>query len=442
VAQEKQQKNSLGSMLGSLAWPIVLGLLTAAGFYALVLRGPLNHPLVYRYFAGHPVCIVETVFFFICLSALCQKLVVVMGEYSSLGITLGERSGNQPTSVVSGMLDALTALPAGKRGSYLGRRLSDALGAIQRRGSATELENELKHLAELEIARQQDSYALVRIIIWATPMMGFLGTVIGITHVIAELAKQDMANLQGVMEGLLSGLYVKFDTTALALSFTMLLMFLQFLIDRIETQVLEAVEHKAGDELLGRFEVVGTNSDPHVQSVERIAHAVVRSTEQLVQRQAELWQQTIAAAHQQWQVVSRQSTEQMQTALSSALTQSLGQYASQLAKSEQASAEQLQVRWEQWQTALSQNARLLHGQQQEMIKQGELMTKAIHVAGDVIQLEKALNENLAALAGSKNFEETVMSLAATIHLLNARLGKLTDAPHVELRTPQLRARAA
>src|SRR6476620_2365607 len=133
--------------------------------------------------------------------------------------------------------------------------------------------------------------------------------------------------------------------------------------------------------------------------MQRMTQGVIKATEQLVQRQAELWQQSIAAAHQQWQHVSRQTTEQMQTALAGALNQSLGQ----LAASEQTSSEQLQLRWEQWQTALSQNARLLHTQQQEMVKQGELMTQAIRVAGDVVQLEKALNGNLAALAGAKNF---------------------------------------
>jgi len=42
---------------------------------------------------------------------------------------------------------------------------------------------------------------------------------------------------------------------------------------------------------------------------------------------------------------------------------------------------------------------------------------AIQAAGEVTRLEDALNRNLAALAGSKNFEETVVSLAAAIHLL-------------------------
>jgi hypothetical protein len=174
-----------------------------------------------------------------------------------------------------------------------------------------------------------------------------------------------------------------------------------------------------------------------------MSQGVIKATEQLVQRQAELWQQSISAAHNQWQQVTRQSTEQVQAALAGALGQSLAQHAAHLTKSEQASAEQMQLRWEQWQTALSQNARLLHAQQQEMIKQSELMTQAIRAAGDVVQLERALNDNLSALAGAKNFEDTVMSLAAAIHLLNTRLvGKHSDTPHVELKHAQPRSRAA
>ena len=74
------------------------------------------------------------------------------------------------------------------------------------------------------------------------------------------------------------------------------------------------------------------------------------------------------------------------------------------------------------------------------------MTQAIRAAGEVVSLEKALNQNLNALAGSKNFEDTVMSLAAAIHLLNTKLGA-ADASHVELRgsdpkVPHARGRAA
>jgi biopolymer transport protein ExbB/TolQ len=430
-------------MLGTLAWPIVLGLLAAAAFYALVLWGPLEHPVMRRYFLGHPICIVETMFFFVCLAALLQKLTSTFGEQSALGsISLGDAEEGRPAGRAGELLDSLAELPARVQNSYLGRRLHDALRFVQRRGGGDGLEAELKSLSDNDAIRQQDSYALIRIIVWATPMLGFLGTVIGITKVIGDLAKQDMVNVQGAMQGLLSGLYVKFDTTALALGFTVVLMFIQFLVDRLEIQILETVDRNANDELLGRFSAgAAAAADPNVRHIQQMAQTVINASEQLVERQAEVWQATVNAAHQHWQRLATSNHEQVQTALTAALTQSLSHHAAQLAKIEQSSSEQLAQRWEQWQTALSQNARLLHAQQQELIRQGEVMTQAVRAAGEVTALEKALNQNLNALAGSKNFEDTVMSLAAAIHLLNTRLGG-ADAAHVDLKVPHARGRAA
>ena len=54
------------------------------------------------------------------------------------------------------------------------------------------------------------------------------------------------------------------------------------------------------------------------------------------------------------------------------------------------------------------------------------MREVVEATGEVVKLEKALNENLSALAGKHNFEETVMSLAATIHLLNSRFDVGSD----------------
>jgi biopolymer transport protein ExbB/TolQ len=430
-------------MVGALLWPLVLGLALAAVFYALVLRGPLNHPLILRYFVGHPVCVVETFFFFICLGALLHKLSSVCTEYSALAtVSLGQHDGIQPLSKANELLDMLAELPTRLRNSYLARRLFDSLELVSRRGSADGLEAELKHLSDMDAARQQDSYALIRIIVWATPMLGFLGTVIGITQVIGDLARQDMVNVQNAMQGLLGGLYVKFDTTALALSFTVVLMFLQFLVDRMEVQALETVDRRAADELLGLFQSVTVSSDPQVRHIQQIAQSVLYASEQLVQRQTQLWQSTISAAQKHWERLADATCEQTQTALTAALSQALRQHAEQMAKIDQASAEQLGRRWEQWQSVLGSNARVLHAQQQELVKQGELMTQAIKAAGDVVQLEAALNNNLSALAGAKNFEDTVMSLAAAIHLLNTRLGTIAETPHVDLRGSQMRARAA
>jgi hypothetical protein len=422
---------------------MLLGCGMSVGFYALILRGPLDQPFMHRYFAGHPINVVETVLFFVGVVALMFKAMDIFAQHSSLGsISLGESDGLQPASKAGEHLETLNGLPDRLKNSYLGRRLIDALESIQRKGSADGLDEELKYLSDVDAGRQQDSYSLVRIIVWAVPMLGFLGTVIGITTAIGDLAKADLVNsMDTAMSGLLSGLFVAFDTTAIALSFALVLMFAQFMLDRMETQLLNDVDARVTHELATRFETVGASSDPQVQSIHRMAQQMLKATEQLVQRQAEIWQVTIQAAHQQWQKVTAASAEQLQSSLSASLDHSLAQHAASMAKIEQASAEQVERRWEQWQNALAENARLLHAQQQEMTRQGELMTKAIQATSDVIKLETALNQNLDALAGSRNFEDMVMSLSAAIHLLNVRLGK-SDTQHVDLTNTPAKGRAA
>jgi len=54
-----------------------------------------------------------------------------------------------------------------------------------------------------------------------------------------------------------------------------------------------------------------------------------------------------------------------------------------------------------------------------------------------------LNRNLAALAGARHFQQTVMSLAAAIHLLNARLAEPPAvAPSIQLETKRSGTQAA
>ena len=62
-------------------------------------------------------------------------------------------------------------------------------------------------------------------------------------------------------------------------------------------------------------------------------------------------------------------------------------------------------------------------QQAELTRHGEILLQVLEATGQIVNLEQALNQNLRALAGAKNFEDTVMSLSAAIHLLNSRLGK-------------------
>jgi hypothetical protein len=81
--------------------------------------------------------------------------------------------------------------------------------------------------------------------------------------------------------------------------------------------------------------------------------------------------------------------------------------------------------------------------QAEMVRQGEVMQRAVEACGDVTRLEDSLNHNLSALAGAKHFEQTVMSLAAALNLLGARLAETPgNATPVKLEPQRRTAQAA
>lgn len=443
------QKNAQSTIFGSLAslgWPLLIGASASSMFYVLIYRGPLNLPVVHRYFAGHPVSIVATGMFFVGIAALCLKMFDVASQYMSLNRVRLEETPlhGEDTGDASRLMEQLAESSSAARRSYLGCRLNDALEFVDRKGSAEGLDDELKYLADLDVARQQESYGLVRIITWATPMLGFLGTVIGITRALGDLDPQQLAtNIQLAMESLLAGLYVAFDTTALALSLSIVLMFLQFLIDRIETQLLSTVDLRVNELMVGRFKTVGGSHDPHVASIQRMSEQVLEASQQLVERQTELWRNTIDEAHDRWARLVETNGQTLQESLAGALEQSLEKHAAAMDRIDQQAADRARARWEQLQVALSDNARIMQQQQTEMVKQGEIMAQAVQATGEVMQLEQALNKNLKTLAGAKNFEDTVMSLSAAIHLLSTRLGDVVDgAPQVELAEPSTKGRAA
>jgi biopolymer transport protein ExbB/TolQ len=433
----KANRLLMSVMRSSLPW----GLLASAGFYLPIVTGRWHDEFVLRYFAGHWVEYLETAMFFVGLAGLVLKMLDVGRQSAGLGRSLlPERSGGpQSASEAERLLLELARLPDAQQEDYLPRRLREALQSVRFAGSADKLGDELKYLSESDAARSHASYALLRIIIWAIPILGFLGTVIGITMAIASLNPQALEDSLPTVTG---GLGVAFDTTALALGLSMVLMFVQFFVDRMESGLLATVDSRAADELAGRFEQMGTGDDPQLAAMRRIADGVLKSSERLVARQAELWQQSIATAEARWSETSTSAGKQLESALAGALSQSISTHAERLSASAEASAEQNRRNWSRIQQTLADSAQSLKTQQTELARQGEILLRVVEATGHVTKLEQVLNSNLAALAGAQHCEETLLNLAGAINLLNARLGQVTAAPHIGLSGALTPSRAA
>ena len=420
-------KDSSVGLLRSIGWPIFWGVAATVAFYWCQRRGIIQNEFIYRYTAGHAVEVVELAMFFIGLMYLGARAWNLFMQAVGLGKVKLRKpaiNGDLPNASTE-LIHGLQQLPAVLRRSYYARRLLNALTFVQRKQSATQLDEELKYLSDMDAVRAHDGYAFARIIIWATPMLGFLGTVMGITLALGDLSPEALVNSPTeAMEGLLAGLSVAFDTTALALTLSIALMFIQFLVSQGETQLLTAVDQRTIDSLGRRFAIDATGSDDAtVAAVERLAKSMAGSVVQLVDRQAEVWQASMHRAHDQWTGMVEATSGKLQEGLSEAIQVAATNHSSQVMQTELQAADRAAAYWNKVQESVVEHSQVLRQQQQEMSKQTQLLGRIIDASDAVTTLESSLNQNLKALAGSKNFEDTVMSLSAAVHLLSSRLGR-------------------
>ncbi len=291
-------------------------------------------------------------------------------------------------------------------------------------------------MADADATRSHARFGLFRVIVWAIPILGFLGTVIGITLALNGI---DPKNPDESMLKVITGLGLKFDTTAVALSLSMVLMFVHFFVDRAETSLLSAVDRKVEEEVAEYLPSSPVGADGQVAATRRMAEVLVAATERLIERQSELWQASIEAAAARWTGMADASAE----TLSRALEGSLQLHAQRIAANEESIAEQGRRQWEKIAHGQLQHVQSLAAVQASIAEQTESMERIVQATHEVEKLEDALNRNLAALAGAKNFEQTVLGLAAAIHLLNGRLADSATSPlAIQLDSKRRTAKAA
>ncbi len=396
---------------------VVWGVLACAAFYGLIYGGPLDLPVMHRYFTHHPVEFGETFLFFVGMSELVLRLhdiVVQRAAMRGAALRLTDGDDLPLDEQCETILVDLDRQPVHRREDYYIGRMRDAVSHIRRVGSTQGLSDELKYLAEADGTRSHGRYGLFRVIIWAIPILGFLGTVIGITLALNGI---DPKAPDESMLRVITGLGLKFDTTAVALSFSMVMMFTWFFVDRAESALLAKVDRKVEHDLAERFSMIPVGADGQVAAMRRMAEVMVGATDRLIERQAALWQASLDAAAQRWTTMADSAGMQ----LVRGLDESLERHSQLIVANEDSVSEAGRKHWDKIAAVQMQHVQALATMQKSLGSQAETLERVLVATAEVVKLEDALNDNLSALSGSRNFEQTVLGLAAAIHLLNARL---------------------
>jgi biopolymer transport protein ExbB/TolQ len=415
-----------GRRLGSTLAVLLVGLPMAALALALFHYGPLRNTHAFRY-VEYPVQWVEVAFFSCGVAALLLKLLQIRLESTACALDILPRWDGKPVPVdrASDLVASLERQPAGVQDTFLGRRIRAILDFLKQRKGAKDLDDQLRSLSETDNLAQENSFALVRFITWAIPILGFLGTVIGITGAIGGVTPEELEETLSTVTG---GLAEAFDSTALALSLTMVLMFLSYLVERQEQGILLSVDRLVDQQLGHRFQREGADSAPIIEIVKQQTQSLVQSVEGLVIKQAELWAAAMQEPERRAASAYQQVQQQLTNALGQALDQTIEAYAQRLAALEQQSLQQ-SLQLLQQLAAVAAAVRDTGREQQESLlrvaegisAQAETLSKLQEDSANVVHLQAVLHQNLAALASTSSFEEAVHSLTGAVHLLTARV---------------------
>lgn len=404
----------------------VLAVLSTAGFYLIAPNLPGLSTFVARYF-GSEIGIVCTAMFFTGLSILFLKLIGMGAERQALR-HLYEDIESGPLSTAGGdeRHAALSLwseqLAQRYQASYVHERVASTvqyIGSSGRRG----VEEHLRYLAELASERLSQSYSTIRTITWAIPILGFLGTVIGITLAISDLTPEQ---LDSSLADVTQGLGFAFDTTALALAMSIVLVFASFATERMEQAVLNDVEQFGIEYLLPWFAAGAPEATP-AASVAGLS--------------ADVWAHQLDGLRTVWTEVLQHHAAQMAGIFRAEVDDTLGLHRDSVDQARTAYAESLQAtsshlldqvadvgeaftrRMDAWQSALQQSSSEATRQTEAVHELSALLLRMTESEERLVSLQRQLNDNLNSLQLANTIEESANSLTAAVHVLTAKTSR-------------------
>lgn len=388
---------------------MMLGVPMAFGLRHLVFHGPWQDATLQRYLS-HPVEVAELILFCCAVCAYGYKLAQSIREQITIraGVLPPWDGEVVPVEESAQLLQKMGTLPNRLKRTWLAGRIANILDFLHRRGSADELDDQMRALGDNDAMALDGSYSLTRFITWAIPILGFLGTVVGITQAISGVTPE---KLEHDLSSVTDGLATAFDTTATALALTMVVMFVGFIVERIEQGILDSVDRHVEHELGHRFERLGSDSNEVAGIVRHNAQALLKAVDQVVHRQAEIWARTFEQverrrleAEGQMQERIKQTLEQ---AMSAALERTAAAHARRLEESEQ---QQAAVRATVLETMTGLGNAMRETVQEQKnglapLAQGlgqhtQAIVKLQEGARQMIALQENLNQNLLKLVGT------------------------------------------
>ncbi len=163
---------------------------------------------------------------------------------------------------ISLFIDHVYLLPIHLRDSLMVNRIRKALEFFEVRPNVTDVSSVMNSQSAIDGARISASYIVVRAFLWAIPLVGFIGTVMGLSHAISGMSfsnVEDVSRIVGSINNVTKGLGSAFDATLVGLIFAVILNFPINALAKQEEETLNDIDAFCNDVLLPRLSAGGAD---------------------------------------------------------------------------------------------------------------------------------------------------------------------------------------
>lgn len=249
------------------AWLIVAALVTV-GFYAVLATLP-DGRLVALFTERGAVQYVTVLFFFWAVSILLIKLLKISRQHAAAQydqLVPADPDFVLSPGTVNAVLAHLHRICADPAQFILFNRVEFALSNLKNMGRISDVDDVLRSKAENDVDVMESSYTLVRGLIWAIPVLGFIGTVQGLSGSLGSFGQvlvdtEDFASIKPALKEVTAGLSTAFDTTFVALVAALVVQLLLTLVRKREEDMLDDCNEYCQRHIVGRLRL--TPFDAH-----------------------------------------------------------------------------------------------------------------------------------------------------------------------------------
>ncbi|HBB74416.1 MAG TPA: hypothetical protein DC048_08195 [Planctomycetaceae bacterium] len=252
-----QEKDPANPHLG-FSLLVGIGIMAAILLLGLVLRRTYVYTIL---FERGWVNFAETFVFGWGMSIIILKFVKLGHQRNALLLDVLPRKLGRDINRgnVGAFIDHIYKLPHRLRDSLMVNRIRKALELFEVRPSTGDVAHMLSTQSDIDSIRVAGSYSLIKVFIWAIPILGFLGTVIGVSAAVGGFTgtlenSSDIGALKEGLKSITSGLGTAFDTTLVALAMAMFLTFPVSGLQKYEGDILGQVDEYTNENLLRRLD--------------------------------------------------------------------------------------------------------------------------------------------------------------------------------------------